>query len=135
MKKNQYSHIFNNQYKPDLSLLNIKMSERQLTHSIIEYLNYQGFYVWRENTGAMTMNNKDGSTRFVRFGEKGMSDIVGLRHKDGKFIAIEVKLPTTAKRVTPAQESFLEMVKEHNGIALVVTSIDDLKQKLEDLKI
>ncbi len=112
----------------------IQGSERQLTHSIIEYLNYQGFYVWRENTGAMTMENKNGSKRYVRFGEKGMSDIVGLRREDGKFVAIEVKLPTTVKRVTPAQESFLEMIRHHNGIALVVTSIEDLEQKLAELK-
>ncbi len=111
----------------------IQGSERELTHSIIEYLNYQGFYVWRENTGAMELPNKDGSSRMVRFGRAGMSDIVGLRRKDGKFVAIEVKLPTTAKRVTPAQESFLEMIKAFNGIAFVAISIEDVKQKLSEL--
>ena len=106
--------------------------ERQITHSIIEYLNYQGFYVWKSNTGAMELPNKNGTSRLVRFGKAGMSDIIGLQRGTGRFVALEVKRPSTRNRTTTAQDSFLALVKEYGGIAGVVTSIDDVKEKLKE---
>lgn len=108
----------------------MKPTERQITHSIIEYLNYQGYFCWRENVGAMELPNKNGTTRMVKFGKAGISDIIGLSKK-GRFIAVEVKRPETMKRVTPAQDSFLQMIRDYGGIGIVASSVEDVQKQLK----
>ena len=51
----------------------------------------------------------------------GSSDIQGIRN-DGRFLAIEVKLPTTRKTVTKLQNQFLNDIAQKGGIAGVATS-------------
>jgi len=73
----------------------------------------------RMNTGATLIGN-----RFIRFGFRGCSDIIG-QTKSGKFLAIEVKRPSGV--TTQAQEAFLEQVRANGGIAGVVRSSDDVE--------
>lgn len=101
------------------------MSEKQLRDSIVQALNMMGYWVWAVNTGAMKIDK-----RFVRFNQAGTSDIIGMRNADGKFVAIEVKLPGKEKTLTFYQRSFLEMVKLNGGIAFVATGIEDVKRNL-----
>ncbi len=96
------------------------MSEKDLCNSIVEFLNYHGCYVWRTNSGAVETK----SGHMVRLNRKGTSDILGLR-ADGRFIAIEVKLPKTRKNVTVWQQGFLDMIKQAGGIAGVATSPEE----------
>jgi hypothetical protein len=110
---------------------NIEAPEHDIQSSIITYLNYSGYYVWRENVGTAERKNKDGSKRMVRFGKAGISDIIGIRKHDGKFIALEVKRPSRRNYVTPQQESFLAMIADFNGIGGVVTGIDDVEKLLK----
>ena len=53
----------------------------------------------------------------------GTSDIIGIYN--GRFIALEVKKPETRKRVTEKQTEFLATIKQHGGIAAVVTSPEE----------
>lgn len=48
----------------------------------------------------------------------------------GKFFAIEVKVP--GKHPTPRQDLVLINVREADGVALVVWSVDDVKGSLMD---
>lgn len=98
------------------------MTEKDIRNNIVTYLNFQGYWVWPVNTGAMKVDN-----RFVRFNAVGTSDIIGMRKSDGKFIAIECKKPGKEKTLTVYQSSFLEQVRNNGGIAGVATSIDDVK--------
>lgn len=98
------------------------MTEKQLCNSIIEFLNYQGAYCWRENAGMLKQETK-GKTRMVRLGFAGKSDILGVYK--GRFFALEVKKPETRKRVTEAQNAFLQTITQHGGIAGVVTSPEE----------
>lgn len=64
--------------------------------------------VWANNSGAVKVM----SGRFIRFGLKGSSDIVGI-DGSGKFIAIEVK---TGKAVQSMQQKmFMKMIQERGG--------------------
>lgn len=99
------------------------MTEKQLRDSIVQALNYMGYWVWSVNTGAMNAEYK-GKSRFIRFNSPGTPDIMGIQKGTGVFVAIEVKLPGKEKTLTPAQESFLEMVKNNNGIAFMTTSVE-----------
>lgn len=105
------------------------MSETDLVRAIVKYLRVQGFYCWRQNTGAVRFQRGGGKKAgFVRFGEPGISDILGVT-LEGKFLAIEVKLP--GNRPTPNQQEFLSKIKAFGGVAFVATCIEDVRDKLE----
>lgn len=95
------------------------MSEAQLVKSILNAVNYYGFF-WRNNTGAHKINNDNGS-RFVRFGLPGSADIIGV-HK-GRFIAIEVK--SERGRQSENQREFEKYITDNGGVYILAKSIDD----------
>lgn len=83
-----------------------------------------GAYLWRNNTGGLY----DRTGRFVKYGLcTGSSDLIGVL-PDGKFLAIEVKLP--GKKPTEAQIKFLDWIKEKGGVAFVATCAEDVKKEL-----
>lgn len=65
------------------------------------------------------------------FQRAGIADILGI--KDGRFIAIEVKIPTNTKGpygngLTALQAKFLKAIKKHGGLCGVATSIGEAFQ-------
>jgi len=97
--------------------------EQVLVNQVIAYLTLKKHYVWRENVGAMV--TKTGS--FVRFGHKGISDVLGIA-KDGKFIAIECKVKPN--KPTIFQLDFLEEIRKRGGYAVLAYSLDDVSAVL-----
>ncbi len=102
------------------------MTEKQLTNSIIEHLNYSGLCrVWRVNSGLIKQEYK-GKSRMIRLAHAGQSDIQGYtRDGKGTFIALEVKKPETRKRVTALQQEFIDEVELAGGIGAVVTGEEE----------
>lgn len=101
----------------------MKISEQTLVNRVKAYLTLKGHYVWRQNIGAMT--TKEG--HFVRFGEKGISDILGVA-KDGKFIAVECKIKPN--KPTQFQLEFLEAVRKRGGYAILAYCLEDVSTVL-----
>src|SRR5581483_1852290 len=101
-------------------------SEHQIQTSIIDLLRYENYYVWRNNTGAQKFQNANGPTRWVRFGQPGFSDIFAIQPKTGRFVALEVKTPTTKNRATHEQQQFIQRVQEQGGIAAIVCSTQEV---------
>lgn len=110
--------------------------EREIVRAILAALrSVPGVVAWRNNTGAVTVPAHGArQRRFVRFGEPGMSDIIGwktwrpsrdvlVRPQLAVFLALEVKRPGAS--ATQAQVEFLRRVRAGGGIAAVVTSVDD----------
>jgi len=56
--------------------------------------------------------------------EKGVSDILGCLQ--GRFIAIEAKMPGKEENITDLQKKFLEQIRGNGGIAIVATYVEDL---------
>lgn len=105
-------------------------TETEITRQCLEVLNAQGWCVWRQNSGGVKATYK-GKDRFFRFHSMpGCSDILGLTD-EGKFIAIEVKRP--GGKPTLMQQTFIDLVADKGGIALVVTSAVDLLDQLAKL--
>lgn len=106
------------------------MSEQRLVNEIRHYLNSQGHFVWRNNSGLTRSmyTNKRGvkNERVWRSGVRGASDIIGIS-LDGRFIAIECKFGRN--KATPAQEEFINDIKSRGGITAIVYSLDELKEK------
>jgi len=59
----------------------------------------------------------------------GVSDILGIERKTGRFIAIEVKSKTGV--LSKHQLVFLTMIIEMGGYAIIARSLDDVLTKLE----
>ena len=77
-----------------------------------------GCILWRNETGGYKLANGG----FVRAGLcNGSSDLIGYYKckKSGKavFLAIEIKRP--GKKLSPAQENFINRINENGGIAFV----------------
>lgn len=113
----------------------LKVSEHAICNSIVELLNYQGHYVWRTNAGMLPLSytDKTGRTRkrMVNIGRKGTSDIIGLRKKDGRMLALEVKTPERRNQATEAQLLFLADIKNFGGIAGIVTNPEEALKLVE----
>lgn len=76
----------------------------------------------RQNTGAAKVGG-----RFVRFGWKGCSDIIGMM-RDGRLLACEVKAPKGKLRTEQAE--FLSLVQKHGGVGFVARNCVDVLRGL-----
>ena len=83
---------------------------------------------WRNNTGA----TKTQAGGFVRFGQVGSPDIMGIFGPLGRFVAIEVK--TAKGKLSPAQETWLHESKLLGAIAGVCRSIEEALALIEGAK-
>lgn len=99
--------------------------ESEIQETILNWLEYQKGKFWRNNTGALNIEK-----RFIRFGLKGSSDIIGIL-PDGRFFACEVKRP--GKKPTPDQKTFLETIAYWGGVACVAYSLEDVVNVFKNL--
>ena len=100
--------------------------EKDIQKQIVQYLKMRGAVAVRTNSGAFKVKD-----RFVRFNsEEGCSDLLCCYR--GFFVALEVKRP--GKKPTAKQSGFLGEVEKASGIAAVVTSIDDVREILDNLE-
>lgn len=106
--------------------------ERDIQAAILQYLAKCHKVAWahRMNVGAVKQHNKDGSARWIKFGFRGMPDIMG-QLTDGRLLAIEVK--KKGGKVSPEQAVFIQAVEAANGVGLIAYSVDDVIERLGKL--
>ncbi len=100
------------------------MSETNLVQQIRLEASKHNCFLSRNNSGSL----QDKNGRWVKFGlfNPGGADLIGIFN--GKFIAVEVKLPHG--RVRPEQEQFIRFIQENKGIAGICRSVEDFKNLL-----
>lgn len=98
--------------------------EAEILTSCRRWLDAHGIFHWRNSTGCAKIG-----TRFVSFGFKGSSDLLGVL-PDGRFLAVETK--AEGGRLSPEQRDFLEAVRRNRGVAIVAKSTDDLEAAIGD---
>lgn len=98
----------------------MKATEAAVLKACLHYLKIRGVECWRANVGSMTI---PGTSRFVRFGKKGMPDIQGYL-SDGRALFCECKSATGALR--PEQKEFLRRAALAGCKVVVARSVDDL---------
>lgn len=103
----------------------ITIPECDVLQLVQNTLEAHGIYHWRNNTGAVKTDN-----RFIRYGKKGSSDILGIC-KDGRLLAIEVK-KSTGGVVTDDQRSFIQAINDNGGVAFVCCSYAELIHRLKE---
>lgn len=94
--------------------------EKALVNAIMQYLAAKKIFAWRQNTGAIKVED-----RLIRFGVLGCSDIIGLL-PNGKMFAIEAK--SSKGRLSLAQKSFLDAISKNGGIAIVAKKLEDIEE-------
>jgi hypothetical protein len=99
--------------------------ESEIQKAILQLLLAKRIFVWRQNTGTVEVED-----RYVSFGARGTSDILGI-YPGGRFMAIEVKRPKTGKLSTE-QITFLQKVRKAGGIAMVADCVADVERLLAD---
>jgi hypothetical protein len=98
--------------------------ETDLIKACLQLLQARGVLAWRTNAGALKIGR-----RFLRFHSiDGVSDILGCL-RDGRFLAVEVKLP--GREPTVAQAAFLRAIQMAGGLAALVTDLRQLETILE----
>jgi hypothetical protein len=99
-------------------------SEAEVLCQVLQYLTMKRIAHWRQNVGTARALNRDGTTRFVRFGIPGCSDVLAILPPRGRLAAIELK--KKGQGPTPEQIAFLGHVKAAGGLALVIRSVEEL---------
>jgi hypothetical protein len=107
--------------------------ETRLVKACLDVLQIKGCIVWRQNQGMMRYEykGKAGVVPFTR-GVKGISDIIGLT-PSGRFLAVEAKVGKNT--TTPEQAAFIARVNRAGGLGLVVYSVTELIQRLDEAKV
>jgi hypothetical protein len=111
------------------------ISETQIVHSILEYLDTLGITAWRANTGAMRRTKKDGSDYYCKFGFPGMPDIIGYVKKTFgviETIPMFIEVKKIGGKLSSNQKMFLDKAKKDGCIAMVAFSVDDVEKELEE---
>lgn len=103
----------------------IELTEAQVQNQCLSYLSVRKIFHWRQNTGSFQVKD-----RYIQCGVKGMADIIGIL-PDGRFLSVEVKR-SRGGRISPEQKAFREKVEASGGLALIVNSVEALKQGLEE---
>jgi hypothetical protein len=101
-------------------------SESVIVAQCLEWLALHRIFAWRNNTGAY----RTPSGAFVRYGQVGSSDILGIL-PGGRFLAVECKTATGRQR--KAQEVFEAMVIRNGGVYILARSTSDLERALVPL--
>lgn len=103
-----------------------KISEKEIQKTILEYLQWNNIFSWRNNSGYIFTKYK-GKTQMIKMGAVGSPDIIGIYK--GKFLGIEVKSATGTLR--PEQKEFLDKINAEGGFAFVARNLDDVIKNLK----
>jgi len=89
--------------------------ESTVLSGCLRYLEARQIYHWRNIAGAVQI----APGRFMRFGKKGSSDILGIL-PGGWLLCIECK--AKSGRLSPEQKQFLDDARELGAMALLIRS-------------
>jgi hypothetical protein len=102
------------------------IKEDSVLDAVKRYLEIKKLPYYRINSGAL----KTSRGQLVRFGAKGMSDfyVIG---PAGLSVWIECKRPVGGV-LSKAQKDFLDVIKEHGGVGIVVKTVESLDRQLKE---
>ena len=99
-----------------------KIKESQIQKIIIDYLQLRGHVVVKINNVGIARPDGKG---YIPVRQKGISDLIVCENDTGKFHALEVK--REKGKPTEYQLAFLRQVRQADGKAEIVYSLDDVK--------
>lgn len=109
----------------------LELTEAQIQRQCLEYLNYNGFYAFRYNSGLVRVIRNRNQTGMVKLGEAGMPDILALR--DGQFYGFEIK--RMGKKSTTIQTLTQKKLTNFGAKVYEIHSLDELHEDLKAILI
>jgi hypothetical protein len=100
----------------------VKVKEKFVLQQVLQYLRLKKCLVYRMNTGAGMFSNPSGKARFVRFGEKGMADVLAFT----KDSVIWVEAKGSSGKQSDFQRDFQKDVEAYGHIYILAKSVDDV---------
>lgn len=97
-----------------------KRTESAILKDCLHWLQANGVFAWRNNTGALPTGNG----RWLRYGYVGSADILGYC-RNGRGLAIECKSPGGSQ--SPAQVEFQRRAEETNALYVLAFGAIDLE--------
>jgi len=107
--------------------MHLPISEHDLQKLILDYLALHRVFHYRQNTGAFAAEYK-GKKRFVRFGVKGLPDIICV--VQGRYIGIELKREKLEQ--SKAQVEFQVGLEHAKGKYILARTLEDVIQGLRE---
>ena len=114
-------------------------TEKDHLNQCLAYMTKLKFFVWRNNSGFGKYQNKDGSTRYVKFGFNGMPDILGFipvtnsYNKTTRAIPVYWEVKKIGGKASNSQRQFISIAQE-SGCFAGIGTFDDLVEKLKVLR-
>ena len=106
-----------------------KTLEKEVQATCVAWLEWWGALPIRTNSGSMKIGK-----RFVKFNdEDGCGDVLVCLPDGGRFLSLELKKPgrdTTKRERKAMQAAHRERVMERGGLAIVATTLDELRAGL-----
>ncbi|NOQ21608.1 MAG: hypothetical protein GQ565_03010 [Candidatus Aegiribacteria sp.] len=99
-----------------------KDRESTVLRDCLKYLQSEGIFVYRQNTGTLWANGQP-----VSFGYPGAGDITGIL-PGGKRLEIECK--SAIGRQSKTQRAFQDKIEVNGGLYLLVRSVEELRAGL-----
>jgi hypothetical protein len=110
----------------------LPVKERDIQRAVLDYLAARRIFAFRTNTGAAMLPGRGGKPQLVRFGYKGVADVIGCYQTPaaykGRFFAIEVKGPKGKQ--SDEQADFQREVEKAGGIYILARSVEDVAKIL-----
>lgn len=100
-------------------------NHQKLVKKCLVFLSSKGYLAWSNNTGSVKFEK-----RYISFGLKGSSDIIAIHPNTGTFYGFECK--TGAAVQNKHQKIFERECKKINAIYIVIRSIEQLKELIEN---
>ena len=105
--------------------------EREVLGDCLKWLNLQPhIWAWRRNVAAVAVPVPGGPARWMRFGQKGMSDITGIIMLGELGIHLEVEVKRQGEEPTDHQRAWLAACATQGAVATWANSAAQLEAKL-----
>ena len=102
----------------------LKGKETSLVRECLQCLARRGIWARRQNTGCLWVGGRP-----IYYGILGGGDITGIL-PDGRRLEIECKQP--GNKQSSAQKNFEQVILRNNGAYLLVHSVQELEEKLNE---
>ena len=99
------------------------MTTAEFTRWVVEFLNWRGHHVWRQNVGTITRGRRPPKE------QTGIGDIVGVLRPGGLHVEIEVKKRGEKQR--PSQVTHQMRVESCAGIYLITHDKMEFEEQYE----
>ena len=109
--------------------MKLKATEKQTQRAVLDYLNYSGYFAWRNNSGFIILGKQ--KKRVIKIGLVGMPDILCIKKFKGLQILIGFEIKGEDGELNENQIIMKKNLEQYYVKYFVVRSVDDVVNSLK----